>query len=204
MPKETFKNLAPERQKLIINAALEEFAGHPYEQASLSRIVKKCGIAKGSMYQYFDDKLGLYRYIVELAYEEKKNYVNKAFSREGDIFDILEEYYRQSYVFSRDFPLLHQVANRFWDSRANVLHEHLERGKVSRAQDFNHFLRHAVKSGTVNPMLDPDAVFFVYHAVGKSLIEHFGEEENGDLFKAVLDVLRHGLQIREEDKNDQA
>ncbi len=88
MPKQTFFNLEPERREGVIAAAVEEFARHPpYEQASLSRIVESCGIAKGSMYQYFEDKLDLYLYIVELAYERKQDYVGgRAFSLGGGAF----------------------------------------------------------------------------------------------------------------------
>src|SRR5690554_7663669 len=91
VPKQTFFNLEPEKRQGIIAAAVREFAEHPFEQASLTKIVESCGIAKGSMYQYFEDKLDLYLYIVDLAYEQKKAYVGRAFSLEGDIFAVLSE-----------------------------------------------------------------------------------------------------------------
>lgn len=200
MPKETFFNLEPKKRELIVEKALEEFAKHPYEQASLSRIVENSGIAKGSMYQYFSDKLAFYLYIVELAYEKKRSYVKKAFAHKGGIFKILEEYYHQSYLFSQDYPLMHRVANNFWESRAQKLHLQLVEGKVARAQDFHRFLKEAITKGQVNPSLNPEAVFFVYHAVGKDLIDHFGDQINGEFVSQVLDVLRYGLQMREEEQ----
>jgi AcrR family transcriptional regulator len=198
VPKSTFFNLSPEKRCAIEQAAIEEFARNPYEQASLSKIVSACGIAKGSMYQYFDDKLDLYLYIVDLAYGKKRQFVNKAFALETDFFSTLEEYYRQSYLFAQEYPLLHQVTNNFWDSRADVLHSELAKGRSTRARDFQRFLTEAVHGGVVNPNLNPEAVFFVYHAVGKDLIDQFGCEENGKFFKEILDVLRYGLMIREE------
>lgn len=196
MPKLTFFNLEPERRQAVLDASVEEFAKHPYEQASLSRIVDNCGIAKGSMYQYFEDKLDLYLYIVDLAYEQKRAYVGKAFSLEGDIFTVLEEYYWQSHLFAKDFPLLHQVANNFWDSR--VLLPQIEEGRIDRARDFSKFLEEAIASGKANPDLDPQAVFFVYHAVGKDLVDEFERGTNGEFIREVLDVLRYGLQVRRE------
>ena len=196
MPKVTFFNLDPERRQAVVEASVEEFAKHPYEQASLTRIVENSGIAKGSMYQYFDDKLDLYLYVVDLAYEQKRTYVAKAFSLEGDIFTVLEEYYRQSHLFSKDFPLLHQVANNFWDSR--VLLPQIEEGRIDRARDFSRFLEEAIASGAANSSLDPQAVFFVYHAVGKDLVDHFERDANDEFIRQVLDVLRYGLQVRKE------
>ena len=64
MPKPTFENLPDAKRELIIQLAAEEFAAHAYRQASLSRIVARAGIAKGSVYQYFDNKLDLYRWLM--------------------------------------------------------------------------------------------------------------------------------------------
>lgn len=199
MPKQTFFNLDPKRRETVIKAALEEFAAFPYEQASLSKIVENCGIAKGSMYQYFEDKCDLYLYVVDLAYEQKRNYVAKALAKGGDIFSVLEEYYLQSYRFALEHPLFHQVTNNFWDSKAEVLQSELEKGRLSRANDFAEFLDAAMVSGEVNKNLDPEAVFFVYHAVGKDLIDYFDQGGNSQFLNKVLDVLRYGLTTREEE-----
>ena len=59
----TFKNLPPERQEEIILVSLEEFALHEYETASLSAIISKLDLAKGSFYRYFENKHRLLIYI---------------------------------------------------------------------------------------------------------------------------------------------
>ena len=60
MPKETFFNLPEVKRGAILDAALEEFAAYPYDQASVNRIVARAGIPKGSFYQYFENKKDLY------------------------------------------------------------------------------------------------------------------------------------------------
>jgi AcrR family transcriptional regulator len=77
MPLITFINLEPSRQKEILDVAFEEFALYPYETASLSRIVKNLSVAKGSFYRYFENKLDLYKYLVELATKMKADLVKK-------------------------------------------------------------------------------------------------------------------------------
>lgn len=64
MPKPTFFNLPADKRHRIVELAIDEFAERPYHEASLSRIVTRAGIAKGSIYQYFDNKLDLYRWLV--------------------------------------------------------------------------------------------------------------------------------------------
>lgn len=65
MPKQTFLNLPDEKRERFVQEALEEFARHAYDAASVSAIVGRLGIAKGSVYQYFDDKFDLFAWLVE-------------------------------------------------------------------------------------------------------------------------------------------
>ena len=53
MPKDTFFNLSEEKSTLIEDAALNEFAEHGFDNASINRIVEKADIAKGSFLSIF-------------------------------------------------------------------------------------------------------------------------------------------------------
>ena len=195
MPKPTFFNLPPEKREAIEAQAIREFGENTFERASLSKIVENCGIAKGSMYQYFEDKLDLYLYIVELAYAEKRRYVERAYAVPGDIFQVLEAYYRESLRFALEHPALHKVANKFWESRGQHLDKTIDRyGHPGPAT--SGLFQDAMESGVVNGELDPEAVFFVYHAVGKALIDQFGEKVDSTFLCCVLDVLKYGLRAR--------
>jgi len=72
MPKQTFFNLPGEKQKRILNVAVKEFSEQGYKGANISRMVLEAGIAKGSFYQYFEDKDDLYLYIVTTMIAGKK------------------------------------------------------------------------------------------------------------------------------------
>lgn len=67
--KKTFLNLPEEKQKRVLEAALEEFSEKGYQGASINLIVSRLGIAKGSIYQYFTDKKSLFLYIFNYAVE---------------------------------------------------------------------------------------------------------------------------------------
>ncbi|MBP8292010.1 MAG: TetR/AcrR family transcriptional regulator [Caldilineaceae bacterium] len=67
MSKSTFANLPAAKRQAIIDIAIEEFAAHPYATASVSHIVARAGIAKGSLYQYFENKQDFYPYLLEYA-----------------------------------------------------------------------------------------------------------------------------------------
>lgn len=65
MPTNQFFNLEAEKQNRIIQAAITEFAQNTYVNASTNRIVKACGISKGSLFKYFTDKEDLYFFLLD-------------------------------------------------------------------------------------------------------------------------------------------
>lgn len=77
MPKDTFFNLPEEKRERIIDAAIDEFAAYPFHQARVTAIADQAGIAKGSFYQYFEDKKDLFKHLIELMVEKKLSYINR-------------------------------------------------------------------------------------------------------------------------------
>lgn len=76
MPNPTFFNLPAEKREQITQVAIEEFADNDYDSTSISRIVARAGIAKGSFYQYFADKEDLYAYLLGLLAEAKSQFLS--------------------------------------------------------------------------------------------------------------------------------
>src|SRR5512145_202657 len=71
MPKQTFLNLPEEKRQAVVNAAVDEFADYGFEASSINRIVANSGISKGSFYQYFEDKMDVFRYLMDMLANEK-------------------------------------------------------------------------------------------------------------------------------------
>lgn len=65
MPRPTWQNLAPARRDRILRAAMAEFGRHGYSGGSLNVIAREAGVAKGSLFQYFDDKFDFFAHVAE-------------------------------------------------------------------------------------------------------------------------------------------
>lgn len=65
MPKQTFYNLAQEKQNKIIEVAKAEFTAHGFYDVSINKIIKDAGISRGSFYQYFETKEELFLYLFD-------------------------------------------------------------------------------------------------------------------------------------------
>ena len=86
-----FGRLPKERQRHILNAALEVFAHSDYKRASTEAIAMKAGISKGLLFYYFKNKQALYEacysYVEALMMHELR-----AVQFEGvtDFFELME------------------------------------------------------------------------------------------------------------------
>lgn len=87
---EKFFELPEEKQRDIINAALEIFAKNEYKHAITDDIAAKAGISKGLLFYYFHNKKALYTYLFEYtkAFIEKE-IVNETYEQLEDFFEIL-------------------------------------------------------------------------------------------------------------------
>lgn len=70
MPSTTYNKLDSDKQDKFYRVALSEFSTNGYHRASITKIVNTLGIAKGSVYQYFDDKYDLYLYLLASSAEK--------------------------------------------------------------------------------------------------------------------------------------
>lgn len=65
MPRATWDHLDPERRERVLLAAMAEFGSHGYSGGSLNVIAREAGVAKGSLFQYFEDKFDFFAYVAE-------------------------------------------------------------------------------------------------------------------------------------------
>lgn len=202
MPKETFFNLPEEKQNLICEAALEEFATHPFRHASVNRIVRRAGIAKGSFYQYFEDKTDLFRYLLQKAGEVKMRYLAPALqsAAHGDFFTLLHDLYLHGLQMAVEHPRYAALGKRLIEDR--TLYAQIWSESAATAQDFfRPFIERAIARGEIRSDLDPALVSWLVTTLSGQLneyyLEHVASQYDARMMKTVeqfIAFLRHGLQ----------
>jgi AcrR family transcriptional regulator len=65
MPRPTWANLDAARRERVLHAAMAEFGRHGYSGGSLNVIAREADVAKGSLFQYFDDKFDFFAHVAE-------------------------------------------------------------------------------------------------------------------------------------------
>lgn len=102
----TFNNLTDERQEEIILICLEEFALNDFQSASLSTIVTKLNIAKGSFYRYFESKQALYYFLLDRCIQKRlENDQENITSKPSEFFELMIEHLIGKMRFDKKYPM---------------------------------------------------------------------------------------------------
>lgn len=108
--KTAYFKITDEKRKRIESSAMEEFAHHSFNEASLNNIIKKAGISKGGMFKYIDDKTDIYLHVFEIAMEAFFSNQNKFLNKdEPCIVSRVFQMVYNSKSFYLDEPLYFQL-----------------------------------------------------------------------------------------------
>lgn len=210
MPKQTFFNLPEAKRKMIIDLALAEFAEQGPAAASVSRIVARAGIAKGSLYQYFEDKEDLHLYLVDLANAERVEFMQglRPPNPAESFYDYLRYAMEQQaqFRFSNPYfvPILHGALYADHPGRS----EATRRVRETVANVWRRLLPYGVARGEISQSFDPEFVVWTFSTLTLELHQYplprAGADPQGltaeqfrgryfDLFRDLVRLLEHGL-----------
>jgi AcrR family transcriptional regulator len=219
MPKETFFNLPPEKRQMIEDVAVEEFADWGFDNASINRIVDQCQIAKGSFYQYFEDKKDLYKYIVNRMGEEKIKFMSPVLLNPAavDFFTLMGALYQSGLEFGKANPKAANLGNQLIKNKEHPVHKEIfDESKGSAEDFFLPMLKLAISRGEVRPDINLGFVTYILVALNMASFEYYYEFVKGkefdihhlddmmDTIILFLDFIKNGIgtRIEGEKKND--
>ncbi len=164
MPLQTFDNLPEDKRQRIIDCAIDEFSQHDYASASISKIVAKAGIAKGSLYQYFKDKSDLYSYLLDLVSQTKAAMMAKSFQQEKPqpFFDSLQALFSVMANFEIQYPKLAKIGYKATSGKSPLPEDLLIKGKRSTIQYFVTLIDQGKTSGEIRPEIDAETAAFIF------------------------------------------
>ncbi|NJN12144.1 MAG: TetR/AcrR family transcriptional regulator [Richelia sp. RM2_1_2] len=163
MPNQTFFNLPANKRKALTEIAIAEFATYDYNSASISRIVANGKIAKGSFYQYFQDKKDLYLHLIELASQERI-----AFLRSTDPPKLQQGFFRYlrwllgaSAQFDLTHPKISRIINGAVYGNLPFRDEAIERTKEISLDYIKQLISQGIEKGDISADISPDLAAYV-------------------------------------------
>ena len=156
MPKQTFFNLSAQKRQTIEQAALDEFAEYGFDASNMNRIVEQSKIAKGSFYQYFEDKKDLYFYLIDTLFRKKLQAIEPVLKvyEEHSLSHNLKEIFRFGLEFSANDPKLHRLGEDFSTMQRPFVLEFLDKYKPETTDIYISLLTHAREIGELREDVD--------------------------------------------------
>jgi AcrR family transcriptional regulator len=196
MPTDTFFALAADRRDRLVHEAIVEFADHAYGEASLSQIARRTRIAKGSFYQYFEDKLDLYRWLVTDEAPRQKRAFLAGPGATGDFWARFEHVVERGMAFLVEHPRLARLTAAAADPAATAEVRGLHRAICDAGQDeLRALLAEGAAAGAIDRGHDLDvAARLVAAVIGPGLTDAILHELGAELHEVLAsDSLRRRL-----------
>lgn len=179
MPNRTFFNLPEDKRQLIIRAATEEFSKANYNEASTNQICKKGNMAKGSFYQYFDDKLTLYIYVMTLANSVKMKYFADTMEELPNLglLDQVKLLYVKGVEFARRHPMYASLGDRFSRETDEVAKSAVLKGSNQQAGAFFEVLIDQGKArGEISESVSTVTLAKLFQTLNQTVYEHMMDQ----------------------------
>lgn len=107
MPNDAFFKIPKSKQDKIIRVAFQEFTAMDYDRASISEMVRKLKIAKGSLYDYFGSKKLLYEHLLLLSQQTKRAYTRPLLKDPPESFaEFFVEFQKVQLAFELENPMM--------------------------------------------------------------------------------------------------
>jgi AcrR family transcriptional regulator len=214
MPKQTFFNLPEEKRQAITDIAITEFADNDYKSASISRLVAQAGIAKGSFYQYFEDKKDLYFYLIDLGSQEKAKFLETQPPPGSPMgtFAYLRWLFSVGVRFEMTNSQLAKVAYRAYFSDRPFFDEAMQQAEEQATTFARQLFLQGIANGDLRADMDVESAVFLFNLIilelGKYILARlnidpdeldekgamlFETNEAKAIFDSFLDILENGM-----------
>ena len=203
MPRQTFFNLPEEKRKAILETAIDEFSKYDYQSTSISRMVARLGIAKGSFYQYFEDKQDLYFYVLEQAMRERLAFAAQYSLTKGrsGFFENVRDLLESGLRYDLSHPRNGKIIYRAMFGKGPFREKSLDYLRAPLLEYQRQVLRNGMKAGAIAPDIDLDLAAHILNAVmadfGSYIVNNLGLDPErllqGAYTESELDALRTTL-----------
>ncbi|HEU5384185.1 MAG TPA: TetR/AcrR family transcriptional regulator [Ktedonobacteraceae bacterium] len=195
MPNKTFFNLSDEKRRRIVDAALQEFAAHSFNEASINRIIKNADIPKGSFYQYFKNKEDLYLYFLD---EVSKKFTDpllheKEMHPDANFFEVIKHVNREVLKIKNIRPEYIEIRMRMeLDNNEFIMNI-----RKKSTEKYIKIIEHDKERGIINP--DVDAKIIVDMIASFSLNEFYRNGSSAEEYlrklDSMLNIIKEGVAV---------
>lgn len=152
---------------------MSEFAIKSFDEASLTTVLKDLGIAKGSLYQYFDNKLDLFLYLINECNTTKMKYLG-TIKREShpDYWSFFRALYECGFRFDQENPLQSHFLFNLIENLNSPTIKHLYDDMLEQSvMAFEQMINHEISLGLFRDDIPTKTMAYMMYKSGSSIQE---------------------------------
>ena len=203
MPKSTFFNISEEKQKRIIDIAIEELTTKSFELVHVNSIIKKADISRGSFYTYFEDLDELFNYLMLHVRDERLKFAQKLIKEcNRDYFVFIKNLFihdfdsfmsKSRYTLFRNYIFYIQLNKK--GSLKNTFISPLNRTSLWTKEEFDSVFDYKKYGMSIDEFFDliEITMIIMIDTFMKSESEELSKEEVIALFNKRMKIIEYGV-----------
>ncbi len=164
VPRDIFNKLEESKKSKILDTAIDEFSLHGFRQASVNRMVERIGIAKGSLFQYFGSKEGLFQVIFNYAVELVRQSLRqvKRETSDANFFERIRQSTLAGIRFIRRHPRVYRIyLKMIFQEDFPLRAEFLQQVHLFSAEYLRPIVDAGIIRGELRADIDPEVAVFM-------------------------------------------
>ncbi len=186
-----------DKKEVIRKAAIKIFAEQGFHKATTDRIAEEAGVAVGTIYNYFQNKVDVLEYIFQVEYEKRKTFFEELMLKEASPMEKIRSILEKHFAEVREEPALIKI---ILEERQHTCVD--AQGRAGLRKFIEEIIKQGVKEGHLRNVDAEILAVMLFGSIEAIMREYLIErghqpEEEGQVFDRALEeimkLFRKGL-----------
>ena len=183
------------RKEEIMKAAANLFSQKSYHDVTVDQIAEGVGVAKGTIYLYFESKENLYLEILEHTYETIESILEKEIAKEDPAPKKLKKILRSIFQFYFQNMDVLRILTRDETRLIREHYEFTERWRHRRIKLYRKILEKGIKEGSFRPANTELMALIIFGLVGSVMFFYPTDKTAGEIAEEVFSMISEGIMV---------
>jgi len=181
------------RKEEIIRVAANLFSQKSYHDVTMDQIAEKVGVAKGTIYLYFESKENLYLEILEETYEEIESILEKEIAKKDPAPQKLRKMLMLIFKFYLENLDVLRILSRDETHLIREHYEFTEHWRVKGVRFYQKILEKGINEGSFRPVNTELTALIIFGLVRSVMFFYHTDKSAGEIAEEVFSMISEGI-----------
>lgn len=198
------RNRKKNRREEIIKAASDLFSKKSYHDVTMDQIALEVGVAKGTIYLYFESKENLYLGILEHTFETIESILEREIAKKDPAPHKLKKMLRLIFQFYFENMDVLRILTRDETRLIREHYEFTEHWRKRRIKLYRKILDKGIKEGSFRPANTELMALIIFGLVGSVMFFYPTDKTAGEIAEEVFSMISEGIMTTQKESTLEA